>query len=304
MLAHARDTALDLVANEKPDQLRALTDSPSTGGTLDTSFGTGGIVITNLNGVDDEANSIAVQTDGKIVAAGFSKVSGVYDFAVARYNSDGTLDTTFNGTGKVVTAFPNANLGPYGDKTYAVGLQDDGKIVVAGYATDASYYLDIGVARYNTDGSLDATFNGTGIVTTAINSTNDIGNSLVIQSDGKIVVGGWGGGGVTSFELVRYNPDGSLDSAFNGGGAVDIDVGGGPDDLGFSVAQQGDESSFLLELVMLTSVAPVISLSARFSADGSLDTTFNGSGVVTTPTGSSYQDTANGTPLPGNNPSK
>ena len=98
------------------------------------------------------------------MATGFSKVSGVYEFAVARYNVDGTLDTTFNGTGKVFTAFPNANLGPYGDKAFGVRVQNDGKIVVTGYATNASFYFDIAVARYNSDGSLDSTFDPGGFM--------------------------------------------------------------------------------------------------------------------------------------------
>lgn len=263
-------------------------------GDLDPTFGSGGIVISDLSGVDDRATSIAIQPDGKILAAGFSEVSGLYEWALVRYNPDGTLDTTFNGTGKVFTAFPFIENGPYGDKAYGVALQEDGKIVVAGFATNASFYFDIAVARYNTDGTLDTTFNGTGTVTTHNSGFSDFGSGVVIQPDGRIVVGGYGTDGATfdSFELVRYNSDGSLDATFNGSGVVKTDVGGGGLDEGLAVALQDDGKLILTGHTYTQRCCTGDFATARFNSDGSLDTDFNGSGAVITPTASFFTEEA------------
>jgi len=203
-------------------------------GTLDTTFNGSGIVTTSIGGSDDEAWCIALQGDGKIVVAGSSadSVTGNYAFAVARYNGDGTLDTTFNGTGKVTTSL-GANLYCTGR---SVAIQRDGKILVAGDTANGSF----AVVRYNADGTLDATFNGTGKVTSAI-STSATAQSIAVQANGKILVAGnsdSNNAGDQDFTLLRYNADGTLDSGFNGTGKVV--TGFGADDEAFGVALQSD----------------------------------------------------------------
>jgi uncharacterized delta-60 repeat protein len=176
-------------------------------GSLDTSFSNDGTLTTT---VEDYAGvyAVTVQTDGKILVAGlaiaslnkFSKPTNT-DFALVRYNSNGSLDTSFSGDGKVITNLGNNDSGS------AVIVQADGKILVAG-SSDGNFAL----VRYNANGSLDTSFSGDGKVTTDLGSDDKI-NSITVQVDGKILVTGSSNG---RFVLVRYNADGSLDSSFGG----------------------------------------------------------------------------------------
>src|SRR5436309_5767240 len=132
-------------------------------GSVDLTFGSGGRVVTDFGG-DDTAFALAVQPDGKIVVAGVSNGAGTMDFALARYESDGTLDATFGSGGRVVT-----DLGGNGgnDEAFALVVQPDGRLVAAGASTAAgSLDFDFALARYNTDGTLDATFRNSGQVVT------------------------------------------------------------------------------------------------------------------------------------------
>ena len=172
-----------------------------TSGSLDTTFNTTGKVTTAIGAINDSALAVAIQSDGKIVAAGYSYNGANYDFALVRYNTDGSLDTTFNTTGKVTTA-----IGASNDSAYVIAIQSDGKIVAAGYSDNGANY-DFALVRYNTDGSLDTTFNTTGKVTTAIGASNDYAYAVAIQSDGKIVAAGYSYNGANDdFALVRYLP--------------------------------------------------------------------------------------------------
>src|SRR5262249_13391111 len=144
----------------------------NTDGSLDTSFGTAGQVTTDFAGIFQRAYSVALQSDGKIVAAGYAFISTTpEDFALARSNSDGTLDTTSGTGGKVDTDF-----GPYvASGASSVALQSDGKIVAAGYAYPFSGItgFDFALARYNSDGSPDAGFGSGGKLTTDFGNTYD-----------------------------------------------------------------------------------------------------------------------------------
>ena len=119
----------------------------NTDGSLDTSFGTGGKVTTEVGGSDDEARSVAIQSDGKIVAAGFSNNGSNDDFALVRYNTDSSLDTSFDSDGKVTTEVGSGN-----DYSRSVAIQTDGKIVLAGESNNGSN-KDFALVRYNTDGT-------------------------------------------------------------------------------------------------------------------------------------------------------
>jgi uncharacterized delta-60 repeat protein len=170
----------------------------NTDGTLDTNFDSGGKVTTDFGGGNDYAFSVAIQSDGKIVAAGRGS-NGGDDFALVRYNTDGTLDTNFDSGGKVTTDF-----GGDDDQAYSVAIQSDGKIVVAGLSYTGSNN-GFALVRYNTDGTLDTSFDSDGKVTTAIGGTNDRAYSVAIQSDGKIVAAGYSYSGISQdFALVRY----------------------------------------------------------------------------------------------------
>jgi len=192
-------------------------------GSLDTSFGGTGIITTSVGGNSSaEANAVALQTDGKIIAVGESYNGSNQDFAIVRYNVDGTLDQTFGGSGKVVTP-----IGPGYDIAHSVAIQTDGGIVVAGEAWNGGSY-DFGVVRYNSDATLDTSFNGTGKVMTPINFSHDWGRAVSIQSDGKIVVAGdsyYESPQSPEMALVRYNIDGSLDTLFHESGIVRTQIG-------------------------------------------------------------------------------
>src|SRR5439155_8699659 len=135
-------------------------------GSVDLTFGSGGRVVTDFGG-DDTAFALAVQPDGKIVVAGVSTGGGTMDFALARYDSDGALDTTFGSGGRVVTDLGGNGGNGGNDEAFALVVQPDGRLVAAGASTAAgSLDFDFALARYNTDGTLDATFGTAGQVVT------------------------------------------------------------------------------------------------------------------------------------------
>ncbi len=184
-------------------------------GALDTTFNTTGTVITPISSERDRATALALQPDGKIVVAGYCGDEDYYDFCLARYLDNGSLDTSFNGTGKVITP-----IGRDADYTSAIAIQPDGKIVVAGVCLGAGS-IDFCLARYLANGALDTTFGGAGIVITPIGTRTDELTSIALQPDGKIVAAGHCMDGVNvDFCLARYLDNGALDTSFNGTGKV------------------------------------------------------------------------------------
>ena len=241
----------------------------NTDGSLDTSFDSDGIVTTNF-GIDDVGQSLALQPDGKIIIGGWTNPMGWSDFALARYNTDGSLDTTFDTDGKITL-----DLGG-DDNAYSVDVQSDGKILVAGYSSTNPTY-DFALVRYNTDGTLDTTFDTDGIVTTDLGG-EDGAYSMVIQPDGRILVGGARRIGANNdFALVRYNADGTLDTTFDTDGKNTLDLGG--DDITYSVDVQSD-GKILVAGYSSGSGSNDFAL-VRYNADGTLDTTFDTDGIVT-----------------------
>ncbi|AFZ57397.1 DUF4347 domain-containing protein [Anabaena sp. PCC 7938] len=175
-------------------------------GTIDNSFGNFGEVITNLGGFENP-RSVAVQADGKILVAGWTDFSGL-QIALVRYNSNGTLDTSFGGGDGIVTTQPNINYAY--SNTYSslnLAIQSSGKIILAGTVYNiAAANSDLLAIRYNIDGTIDTSFDGDGIVTTNINGNGfDYGKTLALQADGNIVVGGYTSNGANDdIALVRY----------------------------------------------------------------------------------------------------
>jgi uncharacterized delta-60 repeat protein len=194
-------------------------------GTLDASFGGGdGVATADLDG-NEFAAAAALQPDGKIVVVGYG---GSVGFLVARFNADGTLDTSFGGgDGWLTDAFGSAH-----DEATDVALQPDGKIVVVGYtARDAALAdVDWAVARYETDGTADLGFGTAGKRSLDFAGAPDFAYGVALQSDGKIVVAGsaiFGGGTSQPFTAARLNPDGSTDAGFGAAGVATLDVSGG-----------------------------------------------------------------------------
>ena len=262
-------------------QATAVGVAAAAGG-LDPTLGSGGKVTTNFFGSTDGASAIAMQPDGKIILAGVSfNPNTSDDFALARYNPDGSLDTSFGTGGKVNTDFFDL-----GDEALAVALQPDRKIIAAGRVTSLITFADFGIARYNADGSLDTSFGVGGKVTTDFfSNSGDIGSGVAVQPDGKIIVAGYifTPSEIADFALARYNHDGSLDTSFGTGGKVTTDFFR-DSDAAFAITIQADGNIILAGIanrLFSASTAGYFAL-ARYRPDGSLDTSFGTGGKVTT----------------------
>src|SRR6478672_2101288 len=248
-------------------------------GTLDSGFGESGKVTSEIGASSDSASSLALQDDGKIVVAGDTLAPYINDFAVARYNANGSLDTSFNGTGKASADFGKIDYGQ------SVAVHGDGRIVVAGYSTSESN-KECALACFKANGSLDTSFNGTGKVTTAFGGDgNAEGRSVAVQTDGKIVVTGYATvGGVQEFAVERYKTDGALDASFGGTGRVLTAVGiSGSNATGAAMQKDG---KILVAGYAVNNSGRIYDFAClRYNADGSLDQSFGDHGKVTTDVG-------------------
>lgn len=260
----------------------------SQSGSLDMSFGNQGKVSTGFSTGNSQANAVAVQPDGKIVMGGFSHTANTTNtwerdsnnFTLVRYNADGSPDATFGYDGKVMTDFyPFYNNNLRNSTVYAIKLQQDGKILAYGGAGTETV-----VTRYNSNGSLDAGFGENGIIYCNSGPVEG-GNTLLVQSDGKIVVMGvqWTqpvpNTFTTQFVVERYNADGSADTAFaSQGRAVTNFVNAY--DTPKAIALQPDGK---IVAVGTSSNSQTYLAIARYTTNGALDTTFDGDGKVISP---------------------
>lgn len=288
-------------------------------GVLDRSFGVAGKIITDFGGQSDEAAAmaLALQPDGKIVAAGFALVDGGSDVALARYETNGALDPTFGRRGRVTNDFAGQR-----DQAFAVAIQPDGKIVVAGCTRCLANDSDSIVARYQPDGTLDPTFGTGGRMTMDFAGQVDSIASVALQQDGAIVTAGFAapsedaapghdglslardGSGVgdnsrpTHFAVARFRADGTLDATFGDRGKVMTDFNGWQDQAA-SVVIQGD-GKIVVAGRATTDDNGDFAL-ARYLPDGRLDPTFGDRGKVTTDFGGGkgyfFGDAANGVAL-------
>lgn len=242
----------------------------NSNGTLDNTFGIGGRDTFDLGfttSYDETAWSMALQPDGKIILAG-NHFNANNDFALARFNSDGSIDNTFGNNGVVMTNFGTQ------DGIWGVALQSDGKIVACGFSGLIPTQNDFALARYNSDGTPDITFGTNGLVTTDFGDREEAW-SIKILNDGKLLVGGFSG---FDFALARYNADGTLDNTFGGTGKVTTDFVG--NDCGRALIVQNDgkyvlwgynDSDYVYNLA-----------AARYNTDGTPDNSFGNNGKAKT----------------------
>jgi uncharacterized delta-60 repeat protein len=280
-------------------RLEPLEDrSVPAGGALDPSFGNGaGYVATSVSAYGSGAAAVLIQPDGKILAAGDAALGSADAsppdvFAVVRYQADGSLDTSFGTGGHAFADFPGAAFHGW---RYSIanaaalypqsGTANDGKIVLAG-EHDTKYGAVFALARFNANGTLDSTFGSDkknpGEVTTTFSTTGDPYQEafgVVIQPDGKIVVGGTTSDG--AFILARYTTAGALDKTFGTGGVVMTAFSGGVLSAG-TLLSQPDGKLLVVGETHPVSQTWVVSL-ARYNSNGSLDTSFGTSGQVTSP---------------------
>ena len=241
----------------------------SAPGNLDPTFGTNGIVTTQAAGGTNLIIAIAIQPDGKVIAVGEGG-----SMPVLRYNVNGSLDTTFNGTGRAEST---------GGTASGVAIQPDGKIIVVG-DNGPQTDIDLKVVRYNTNGTLDTTFDGDGIVTTAIGGGTDIGNAVVIQSDGKIIVSGRSDTPPTfqtSYAIIRYNSDGSIDTSFGDQGIIIPQLS--VNSFARHMALQADGKIVIVHNRIVSFVQKLVVL--RYDPQGQPDPTFGVNGYVDTSVG-------------------
>lgn len=249
-------------------------------GALDSSFGSSGKVRTSISAFDDQLNALAIQPDGRIIAVGTASV----DFAVVRYNADGTLDNSFGSAGKVLTDFFGND-----DGAEAVALQSDGKILVAGWVTTLNMAGGIqtrfGIARYTPDGIIDTGFGSAGRVVTLF--TNEFLDheafSVLVQPDNRVIVAGWTTGpqGGADFALARYASDGTLDPSFGDAGKVTTDFENRGNERIRSMVLQPDGKIVAAGFSDLRASHERFAI-ARYNPDGTLDSSFGSGGKVTT----------------------
>lgn len=268
--------------NQNNANLAFLVARFNSNGTLDTSFGNGGRMVTTFGDASAQVNSLVLQPDGKILVAGqsgFGSYSELNDFALARYKTDGSLDPTFGNGGKLKTHFPGETN--TGSRATEVLLAPDGKIFATGSYKTEVIQRQFAAARYMSNGDLDPTFGNGGLVTTLLGAFHSFGMTAVLQPDGKLVIGGFKDARRNNdFALARYNTNGSLDTTFGNGGIIINDLFGSSDDIVYSLLLMPDGK---LIATGMTGDYPNFRFGlARYQSNGTFDASFGSGGKVIT----------------------
>ena len=258
-------------------------------GGLDVTFNSpNGFAVQNnaagSNG-DDSGKAIAVDSQGRMLVAGSSTNSaGNTDMALWRFNANGTLDTTFNGSGIVVH---NSAAGGAGDDSgKAIAVDSQGRILVAGSSTNSAGNKDMVIWRFNVNGTLDTTFNGSGTIVNngaAGGVGDDSGNAIALDSQGRILVAGSSTNSAGNNDMVvwRFNANGTVDTGFNKSGiVVNIDVAGGVGDDSGNAIVVDSQGRILVAGSSTDSSGNKDMVVWRYKTDGTIDTTFNTTGIV------------------------
>lgn len=247
-------------------------------GEIDATFGTAGKVITGLGANINSANAVIVQPDGKFLVGGtYISNFGNNDFALSRYNADGTLDVSFGTDGKAVTTFGNSN----NNHIFALYILPDGKILAYGITGTLSLTPKTAIVLYNNNGSVDTAFGTQGKVISDLFPYNMAGSKLALQPDGKIVITAiklYQGDPNYYFGVERYTADGAADTTFGTNGQTVSSFGTGRS-MPFSVAVQPD-GKILVSGSYYQSAAAMGMM--RFNTNGTLDTSFDVDGKLTT----------------------
>jgi uncharacterized delta-60 repeat protein len=253
--------------------------TPGQPGTLDTSFGAGGKVVTSVGLKDDNVADLVLQQDGKLVLAGTCYNASDSDFCALRYNADGTLDTSFGNGGKIITP-----IGPGYDLARALLLQPDGKLVVVGSCFNGTIYTFCAL-RYAANGALDTSFGNGGTVITPVGISSDSAGAVALRPDGKLILAGnCSSGAAFNFCAVRYRANGTLDTSFGTGGKVITPVGV-DSNYAADLALQPDGKLVLAGYCSNGTNSDYCAV--RYHADGALDMGFGTGGKIISPVGSS-----------------
>jgi len=256
-------------------------------GILDRSFGTGGIIVApGVDGVDDVAYAVTLQADRKIVAAGYSRsADGISSFTLARFTADGQLDPAFGRSGRVTTAVAAS---PVEDVAYAVRIQTDGRIVVAGRSYDEKYKVTL--VRYDETGAVDPSFGVGGIVLTEAGADSSGAFALAFSDSGSIFAGGYANDGeIDTFALLKYTTNGNRDAEYGNNGIVMTDYAG-QGAVAYAILLRADGKIMLAgyndnyELDSETPEGLDFAL-ARYNVNGTPDTSFAEGGKIAFPIG-------------------
>jgi uncharacterized delta-60 repeat protein len=243
---------------------------------LDTTFSSDGWALADIFGSSDVAGEVALMSDGRIVAAGtvFPETHAGPLFGIVRFLASGALDTSYAGDGKGAVDLD------YNDEVGGLAVQSDGKVIVVGQSYDFSGFQQISATRTNANGTLDTTFSGDGKQYVPVGPDWTIGTDVTIQSDGKIVIGGYSANsaGRIVFVCVRLNANGTLDTTFSGDGKASVAVGTG-DARCYDVNMNG--SNILLTGNASNGANDDFAL-VQLTSAGAVDTSFSGDGVVMT----------------------
>ncbi len=244
---------------------------------IDLSFGEDGIASSDINGKFDDATDLVVLPDGDILVAGNSMAGSHYEFMVSRFNSDGSVDESFGENGNATIEFSTFHC-----LVKAMAVQEDGKIVLVGNY-DNNYYTDPAIARFNSDGTIDTGFGGTGFIKLDLSAQFDDFNDVVIQPDGKILVAGSSYKyGTDDFLLVRFLSNGSFDEDFGNDGFVYTDFSTSQDII-YSLLLQADKK---IVVSGYSGPGSFYFAAARYFENGLLDPTFSIDGKMTIGSGS------------------
>jgi len=260
-----------------------------TNGSLDTSFGNGGIVSIDFDTASqfNEAYSVAIQPDGKIIVAGSAEINADRGFAVARLNVNGSLDNSFDGDGKKVVQL---GVPGYMDAARKVLMDASGNIILVGDMQTTSWGRDFALLKLHTNGSIDTTFGLNGVASANFSGLDDVAHASVILMDGRIAVGGTTMVfSNTDYGLAVFTANGILDNSFSGNGRLNTDFGAGNDEA-FDIKQQGDGKILLAGSSTIFTSKDITA--ARYLLNGDLDTNFSNNGKFITTINTSGDDEA------------
>lgn len=228
----------------------------TSAGILDTTFGINGIVLTGISS-GSSGYALVIQSDGKIVVTGSVLQSNDVWIPIVRYNSDGSLDTSFGTNGITIITIEDCAIG------YSLVQQPDGKFIIGGFAEGNAF-----VVRVNNDGTIDTSFNGTGSISIQSGLSSFV-RGTGLQSTGKIVVAGYSNG---QCFLARLNTDGTLDTTFG------IDGISTNNFSSYNIAL--DIVIDTTDRIIIAGLSADIPIAARYTANGVLDTTFGVQGLA------------------------
>ena len=256
-------------------------------GDLDPDFGDAGLLSLKFSEFGHSATAVAQQADGKLLIVGLGDVvlRNDDDFIVARLNTNGALDAGFGVSGAAV-----ADYSGFFDVPYAVVQQSDGKVVLAGSVGVSATASDLGLARFNSDGTLDATFGNGGWAVIDLGGDDEAAFSLIRQPGGRLVAAGYtNAGGTYRAAFVRVTGAGTLDASFGTAGTTLLDFGAGSQAQAYDLAPQSDGKLVSVGRVVSSASVSRIGI-ARLSANGISDRSFDSDGFLTLQNEGAFED--------------